>query len=383
MDQTSFDDSVIYYDVRIDNQYVDSYKEKTATTSFTTSEILDKQSDYKVAVDFYNIRASIPVFIMPILLGNNSDINATTFGVCLSYGADDYPERVMYYPTDEIGQDFIYPRPPSQNNGYQDFRGLYYFVWFIQHFIDLINETFQKSFDALKAQHPGFAATEAPWLQYDTTTKLVSLVVPNEYKNDPDVRVWINIPLQDYFDGIKCFLKFETNAGSPVFKDYEFDITNFKNNNAYALKGQTIPAPPLEPDYLIYTQEYGNLWKWCNIRSLLFKSNTIKTRPEYMPPVTNNNSLVTRNINVFNPNTSNILSYYDFVVGANDIDWKQNLYYQPAYRRWLDLVSDEPLNRIDIEISIQLNSGEIIPLYIGTNQVIDLKLVFKKHKGKK
>ena len=76
----------IYYDIRLENQFdgVDSSASTNASYNKQTSTILERQSDYELAVSFWSLRGQIPIFVCPILEGTNNFINDTPFGVCFS-----------------------------------------------------------------------------------------------------------------------------------------------------------------------------------------------------------------------------------------------------------------------------------------------------------
>ena len=56
----------IYYNVRYNNAFngVDSSASENTAINISTSNILEKQSDYECAVDYWSIRGQIPVMIM-------------------------------------------------------------------------------------------------------------------------------------------------------------------------------------------------------------------------------------------------------------------------------------------------------------------------------
>jgi len=381
--QTSkYEDSEhIYYNIKIDNIYAGDASPILAVQNDKTSTILKKQSDYECAVTFWNLRGQIPVFVCPILEGNNSNINATPYGVCYSYQGQDYHQNVIYQP--DISANTIIPKPPSQNNGLQDISGEYYYVYTFQAFIDMINKAFLDAYNDFNSHHGGIHSTPI-WVQYDSDTGLLSYVCEYSYANDAGAQIYINSLLLNYLEAIQVdFYGFN----QPAYKDFKIIIKHNNtdhNYNSYALKGGTIPAPPANPPYLKITQEYDCRYLWANIKSILFTSSTIQTRDEYIPQVYNPN-LTTAGIgdNSFNPNFRSIVSYYDIIYdtqATNGANWRQYLYYNPNVYKWIDLVSDNELNNFNIEIYLQLTNGVLVPMMIPINASVDIKLLFRKKK---
>ena len=328
-----------------------------------------------MTVGFWSLRGQIPIFVCPILQGNNNLINDTPFGVCISFGTDDYPVRIIYSP-DSIFPINQLPRPPSQNNGVQDNSSTYYYIYTFQKFITLINSAITTSYNQFNAVHPGIHGS-APAFQYDSITGLISLVAERSYSQAGGASLNLNALLFNYLEGIRVnFNGFNQNN----FKDFNFIFDELPFNQlGFSIPPNTVTNPPA---YNKYTQEYDVRYLWCNIKSILITSNSISARGEYLPESANPN-FINNVSNSFNPNTRSVISYYDIFLdssGTNGANWRQYLYYDPKIYKWIDLTSDSPLNNINIEIFIQLNSGELLPLSIPSDSVATIKLLFRKKK---
>ena len=83
--------------------------------------------------------------------------------------------------------------------------------------------------------------------------------------------------------------------------------------------------------------------------------------------------------NRFNQPRKSILSYEDYNVKDN---WKasihRDIYYEPLFYKWIDLVSDNVLNNIQLEIFAQTEEGAVLAVNIPRNSVCDVKLCFRK-----
>ncbi|MDR3668880.1 MAG: hypothetical protein P4L35_18765 [Ignavibacteriaceae bacterium] len=54
--------------------------------------------------------------------------------------------------------------------------------------------------------------------------------------------------------------------------------------------------------------------------------------------------------------------------------------YTPSVLRWINLISSDPLNDIDISLSfLDRNSGDLVPILLPNGASCNLKLQFKKN----
>lgn len=300
--------------------------------------------------------------------------NYTPYGVCYSYGGNDYPTRIIFSPMNSSPL----PRPPSKNNGLQDLSNGYYYVYSYKPFLDLINNALLQSYQAFNTAHPGIHNSPIQYI-YNSDTGLISMIAEYSYSLVGAADIYANSLLTfTYLEAINVYFN---NYNSPNFKDCRMIIKPEPfNNNAYAEKGDIVPTPPTLPKYLIFTQEYDVRYLWNNIKAILFTSSTLQSRLEYMPNIQNINAFnaTLLNINVFSPSTRNIVSYYDIITESGSPQQRQSLFYLPSFVKWIDLVTHNPLTSINIDIYFELTNGQIIPLYIEPNDAIDLKLVFMK-----
>lgn len=379
----------IYYDLRLDNLYKDSENSKIASINTKVSNILDKQSDYEMAVTFWNLRGYLPVFICPILEGSNTNINATPYGVCYRYAGVDYATRVIYSPDANTG---VYPdpKPPggiNGNGGIQDISSGYYFIFTFEKFIEMVNTALLASYIAFNTANPGVHG-QAVYFQYDAETGLISLVAEYSYRDGGGgAEIYMNALLLNYFEGIRVIFY---GYDQTNFKDFRFPMVyNYTTNSkAHFLIGQTpivtiAPAIPPNPPYMIFEQEYDCRYLWANIKSIIFTSSTISVREEFLPNVKNPNATTLSSTfnSAFNPSSKSIISYYDIIfntTSTSGANWRQYLYYIPQVQKWMDLTSNDALNQFNIEVFIQLTNGQTLPLYIPVNSSIDIKLLFRK-----
>lgn len=494
-------DGIIYFNLKIDNIYnnvplTQGYgiaTDKKGQIRLKTGEILSKQSDYDMAIDFFNCSSiSIPLTFVEILEGNNDDINATQYGFCLKHLGSNtlYSQRVIYEP--DVNATVYASRPPFSplnNNGLQDFDTVpyYYAVYSFHHLLGLFNNALYTCWSAMNVAFPASSPPCPPYWVYDEPSGRICLILHETYVRSPLAEVFWNSQTEKYIEGIRI-------APQPnYFTGDQINFTEFKLKPdlarpypfgtfgaAFGLPSQSdiITAPvigdkPFLPwkdlttlgpsEFYIMMQEYDSLYFWCNIKSIVFFTSAIQIADEYLP-LTNNPNLINStpvvnmtiaspsvvttqgshglfegqtvyitkgsysvngvpittvtqyravqltdttfqlynvngtptNVTAFNPAVAmweyatvnanvgqfnnpsrSILAYFD-VIAQRGVDWRTNAFSNPAYRKFHQMVSDGPLNELDLQIYLQLNSGALVPYTVGINDSMDMKFCFRR-----
>jgi len=353
----------IYYTVQIDNNLRETGSDapKLAHTNISTVNFIKHQQDYKLTVTSFELSGVIPIMIMPILENTNPNINDTIYGVCISYLGNDYAQRLIYTPDNKN----ILPRPPVNNGGKQDYTTNYYNVYTFEKIVSLINIALLASYTAFNAVHP-LVHGSAPHMIYNSETGLFSLICEYSYTDLAKSKIYFNTHLMAIFDNIRYEFQ---GYDQPNFKVCEIMVYNKNYENSYVLKGQTLPVPPANPVYIEMKQEYDTRYLASNIKSIFFTSNSIQTRPEFVP---------FGQIRAFNPNIKNILSSFDIVYESGKISWREVIYYAPFIYKWINLISNQSLNDIQLSINLLLFNGDTIPFYIPINKNVSIKLLFEE-----
>ena len=412
--QLSSDSEHIYYNARIDNLLdgVDNGASEECVYNVQTQNIIEKQSNYELAVQSWSIRALLPVFIATIKQGTNPDINAMPFKVCYSFTTGgvttDFPTELVWVPDPTwlsvASGGKSLPKPPSENNGIQDLKTSPRYYWCSNYmtFVNIINTALKASYDAFNAAHPGIHAEEV-WVQYDAITGLFSLVAPTTYATTAvRATVYVDALLFKYLDTIQAQFYGYNN---PDGKDYaiNFELKNGAQNgwavgNHYA---GVVPNPlTTPPTYIIMEQEADCRFLWSNIKQILITSSSINVRNEYMPqidfpqslnqqrtiPNPNRNpgepatSLI--NDSIFNLNKKSVISYIDYNYASPSKSTQSSLhrdiFYKPHFYKWIDLIGDSPLNNLNIEMFFQTEDGFILPLNVPNKASVNIKMVFRR-----
>jgi len=355
----------IYHTIKVSNfeKYTNSNKSIPAQIYESTPKLIKRQSDYKMSVTNFSMLFQLPIMVCPIVENlANTDPDATIFGVCLSYVGNDYPTRISYI--NDNGTPSPAVLPPSANNGTQDLRGFYYNIYYFETFIKMVNNALLASYTAFNAAHGGVHAS-APYYIYNPDSGLFSLISEFSYSLIGACTIHHNQQLNRLFDNIRIFFNGFDQAN---FKDYTLLIENRNNTNAYALKGATIPVPPLNPAYLQMEQEFDSRYSFTNIKSVLI-TTTINIRQEVVPQE--------EIINAFTPPSRGVLTYFD-INYTTEGGWRQPIFYVPKIYKWIDLLSTDDLNSFAVGAEIILFSGKVLPLNVPINSCASIKLLFEK-----
>ncbi|HMG17002.1 MAG TPA: phage minor capsid protein [Saprospiraceae bacterium] len=336
--------------------------------------ILDKCSDYYCSVLRFSIPLdTVPLLIMPIVPATvtqnpQPNPNLTPFIVGIRYAGINYPIQLQYIPRNSL-------IAPIQNIVNQQVITPYYYVYQYQELIETINIAIAAAYAA--SPIPAlFAPTilTAPYFFLDPANNLISLIVPTIWTDifgpplTSQPTIYINTLLETYLDSFNYTF---FGADQPDGRDYEF-----------LLSAPFIPTPDqifYPPNYFLvpgfnpilfyrFTQEYSVLEYWTSLRKILITSNTLSNNPEFVPSDDNINS-----------NSVQFPILMDFVpqIEQSSGTSRSLVYYTPSAQYKLnDLLSDQPLQKIDIRVYWQDRDGNIYPLEISAFQQAELKIGF-------
>jgi hypothetical protein len=126
---------------------------------------------------------------------------------------------------------------------------------------------------------------------------------------------------------------------------------------------------------IVWSQEQGTTASWSPILAVVFTSNTlpIESNQVSTPVVFSDNQNITLGGN--NSAFENIVT--DIV--SKDGNYRPNLVYNPsAEYRMISLRGNRPLYSIDLNIFYRLNTGELVPLRLRSNESCTAKILFRK-----
>lgn len=308
----------VYYNVIINNTGTTL---KAANFSETrTFPILNKQSDYYLTVP----RFSVPALAIPMFTFVDN-----TYSVTLQYNATISQTYLTY---------------TSNNTGTAKTIDSY------QQMLDSINTAFQTSFTALGVLP---TATEAPYMIYEPSTQLFSLVAQKALVTD-GVSVYFNQALALLFPLFNYIVTIPIGSGTSG-KDSKIVIQDQKNNSYLT-------------NYWKMDQSGPSFWSWPSWSGIVFTGNVGTNKELY-------NSVTTPGSNDFK------LQISDFEIDVLSAqDPKSLIVYAPAGPyRLIDMVQDSALVNFNLNVSyIDKLTGELTQLYLYPGQVLTVKILFRK-----
>jgi len=315
-----------------------------------TSAILKNPSLYKMAVVRFDVdSSSIPINIPNMKKGSKTE---TLSYVTLKYLGNYYTENVIY-----INKDTSY-------NKIIDVPYIYnYQTW-----LDFVNTAFLNAFVS------SGAVGDPPQYIYDKTSNLIDLYVDHNFLPSAGVNkieIFINPDMEKYLYNFQFDLNTELNG----------------TNNLYELKHvisntNTLLMPPIGsrlnmpisvqtvPQLYKNSQSFGGMTHWNSLRSLVLSSSSLPYLPELISATDNNSS------DYNSDNQFLIISDFlnDFTINDRYI-----LQYLPtAEYRYINLISNTPINSLDIQLYWTDFNGTFYPFYIPPSSIFSVKILFEK-----
>jgi hypothetical protein len=322
---------------------------------------------------------NLPVFIPTIQPAPNTDIDLTIYSVTLEWKNPVAPFQTFTKQTyirfaPQVLSADIPPNPTQTGTGLQYNLGGYYYVYNYQYFIYLINGAFISCFNDLNALVTGaglvLPTTHAPVMAFNTDNNCALVncdVLGYATTASSHIRIYFNTPLTQLFSSFPARL---LGFNEPLGKNSQLITNSFQDSNI-------IKYPPYNPTYdaIQVFQEFSTTALWCPITSVVFTSNTL-------PIVSNqvSNPVIYQNGVQIGNNGNNALisqTITDFV--ANEGFYKPQLIYEPSAQfRYLELISNRPLNTFDLNVFWKDKTGTLIPFLLSSGSTATIKVLFTK-----
>lgn len=341
--------------------------------------ILDKCNNYYCSVIKFDIPLdNVPLLIMPIIPSQtNNDLTPLVIGI--QFLGVSYPVYLIYLPESTM------TLPPNFQNQTSQVINEYYFTYSYETLIRMTNFGLRQAYinSGIPALFAPGAAPPVPYFTLDPVTNLISLIAHTMWTqpfapltNTP--QIYMNTELFTYYSSFySSFQGYDKPNG--LEQIFILGGPSFPTENqGYAPFG-TAPTSP--PTYYKFTQEYSVLEYWSSLRKILITTSTIPVNPEYVPTV---NVASIPEINSLNLNNSSSLNVSFPILSDFTPNIEQSAgtsrsiayYVPPGQYKLIDLISDNSLQKIDIQIYWQDRDGNNYPLEISVNQQISIKLAF-------
>lgn len=354
---------------------------------------LNNPSNYYLSIQRFHIdTGNLPVFIPQIQVGQ-PDINRTIYTITLTYEYSDkvslnIPIPIIFYSLDQTSR----PEPPLLK---QDYKNKYYWVYFYQQFIDLINfhfaQVFSQMYDAVQ-QASSFTGitlpygSNPPYMAFDPATYITTIFADKAYFKDnvnalgeTDVRmkIFFNPPLFKLFRSLPARF-----MGYNLTDSKNFQILFYNTNNG--TNTSTLPNNSGTGTYeaLVMTQEYSTVQLWNPIESIVFTSDYLHVEPTNIGSVrdisSSSNSL-TLSSDGNNANFANIITSFQVQISPTN-SYNPSIDYVAVNpeQRQIDLKGESPINTLDIKGWWRTYFNELIPLELDSNCGASMLLCFRR-----
>lgn len=329
-------DDIIYYNFNLVNNNEFSIP-ATSQESLSGPIITDADDYFVTAVRFVLDGSDIPLFIF------KDETYYITFSL---NGVDTAPMAVEY---------IAYNTKHNQQSVYN-----------YESFVNMINVTLA----ALDAATGNVGGATVPFMYY--TNGKINLYVPTAYLvGGTIVKIYFNSLLYGFFGNF--FAQFN-GEGLATKKDYEIIIQNVAGINTHDFN-TFIPT-----NYILLTQEFQSLYNWFDMTGIVFTSNTLGVKNEYIPTQNTSMSSTTNSGNsgagqASAPIVTDFQPYYspDDIAGPRGY-----LYYAASGPYRLINMQNNSVTKIDLNIFLRDRVGQQYQYFIPPKQSVQVKIAFIK-----
>ena len=323
-----------------------------------TDAILANPSDWLMSVVRFDVDIrTIPINI-PTLLNPNPVFPPLTFPGSYTTTSSITLKRLNVYYTQPV----VYLETDRSAGGPT--------IYNYQNWLDFVNTALAAAFTA------SGAAGSPPLFIFDPITQLIDLYVDvNFIPGAPNLmEIYMNVPLYLYFTNFEA--QHDTDPSNNTLYDLKLIITNSNTNLMPAIGArQDLPIAVQAAPATLYLcrQTSSGVGGWTSLRSLILTSTLLPCRSEAIPENTKQSA---------NYNSQNIFPILtDFLVPVDRSPTDNRIvgeYLPTAQYRYIDLVSNTPLNTIDLAFYWTDFLGNKYPLYLNNGTGMNIKILFQK-----
>lgn len=330
---------------------------------------------YEMSIIRFSIDTDSPVFI-PQIVSNQPDRDKTAYVMSIeSLEGGTYVKYSQTLQWIAENQSVQPPTPPDQNiNKEADYSSGYYDCASYNYLMFLLTVTAKQLMAKLSvpAQNPVFKWNEADdtmtILFPEDFTESVSISGGGEpVFSQPKYKLYFNIPLFQLFNTIPAIFKGynQTFSVTPEF-NYYIPSKNILDTNRYETNGGMV--------YYETKQESTTGAILSPFSCLVFTSNTLPIIASNVSPpqrFVNGRLIVQGSGN----DTQNIIT--DIRTSSNV--YSPNVLYEPASEyRWISLMGNTKLYKLDIQVYYRLKTGNLYPVRLKNGSNFNMKIVFRK-----
>lgn len=221
-----------------------------------------------------------------------------------------------------------------------------------------MNTALQTCTNDLLAAVPALAPLNAPFWLFDESLNRLKLVFDYKFVTN-NINVLYNIPVLRFVGGIEA-----EDIGYNLYPDVQFRVVPqvlpfFENS----WKPPYVAAYTNPPDFIEMLANIEQALSWGEVQKIIVRSTSIPVRNE-----------ITSNISTLENINQPLLT--DYTV-SGWLGTRENfVFYNQGVYRFIDLLSDNPVDKIGIQIFWEDTSGYIRPLYLYYPDTFSMKLAF-------
>ena len=353
-----------YYDIIVSN-----LNSKTLSSSDTLryqetrdqgNPFVKKASDYLFSIVRFSLETNcLPIFF-PYIQSYQSDPNLTIYSVSMQYNNQTIQTYIEFIPQDKTSS--VPPAPSTLINGMQLFTD-YYYVYNYEYVIFLINNALKTCFNNLSSLTT-LPTLNAPYFKWNSTSNTATLISDNAGFNDTSssyIKLFFNNALFNLFESLPSYTTSNYSENGLI---YQISCSSFGVAETIDISNTT---------YLVCNQEFSTIALWNPVVSIIFTSNTLPMKAENLgAPLIFLNDTTYQSTN--NKIIANVIS--DFQTGDNI--YKSYVNYQPTVLRYIELIGDQPIDKIDVEVYWKNRLGELIPFKLNPLNTMTIKICFTR-----
>ncbi len=374
----------IYYNINVFSPYNGTGSIPASFSETRTESIVDKPEDYQLAVARFSVdTSSIPITYIPSAASGYTNAwtgvtgsYPTVFGVELSYTGSSFS------PTAFSGAVQLYYFPHSAESIITENNQTMLRIDSFENMLSMVNQAYFIAFNNMKSANPNTVGLIPPRIFYDPPTQLFHLNAgetsdgktgwyggPTESAHLNDPRILMSRNLYQFFRGFRDIYDNSTNTLAPA-NNYN-DINLWIKDDGNTLTGVSYDIP----------QEFNSAVEWSTFNNLIFSTNNIPIRSEYLQTNQNNfgnysNYLPQNGLGI--NFTKKILTDFQPVIGSLLDNGGVLQYFPQGPYRWIDLISSQPLRTFDVTASWQDSLGNFHPLYLQPGEQMNMKILFRR-----
>lgn len=314
-----------------------------------TIPVLDDCSKYYCSIIRFDIPLNaVPILVFPIL-ETQSNPNVSSLIIGINLGGVNYGQNVIYNGNTA-------DPPPVAGSGPIYFTNAqltlpYYWVYSFTSMINMFNTTIRS---AVVASGSGLGVVDTPYYSFDPVTQLISLHVTEPFRASGSI-LYINEPMVNYVDAFPYFFHGYRNSGG---RDYDYILT-------------PSPGAPIGGPYN-FIQDYNTIDLWFSLRKVLITTNSIPILSEFVPSQNPNDFGSNTGINASLPIITDFIPQLELANQSRSIAY----YYPSSQYRLVDMISETPLNKINLSVFWEDKFGNLYPILITVFQQMSIKLAF-------